>query len=129
MWRRRQWVDLLWHIDHLPRNSLYREAIAADPEVAMESLRQRELASPDAKAQEPRPHVSEFDITADLLTVLVNEMRILRASVIAIAGGGNHKVEPMRGPKYAIEDVETQFREQQHRELAAKLVPHHYQQE
>jgi len=124
MWRRRQWKRLLWHIDHLPRNSLYHEAMATDPELA----RQMAEAGDDLESSDPRPSVSEFDLHADLLTTLVNETRMVRAAIIGAAGGGNSKVDMLKGPKYAIEDVALEVRQKQHASLAARLLPHKYPQ-
>lgn len=122
MWRRRQWQDLLWHIDHLPRNSFYHEAMATDKDLARQMIRE------GAKTEnfDPRPAVSEFGLAEDLLTTLVNEVRHLQASVVAIAGGGNPKVDVLKGPRYAITEIESEVRKEEHYGLAARLVPHRY---
>lgn len=116
----------MWHIDHLPRNSLYAEAMGTDEELAAEMARQESELGEDDPTGPMRPKISEFDAHADLLTAVVNELRMLKATVIGAASGSNPKVDLLRGPEYALEKMRLVERERAHYALAARLTPHNY---
>lgn len=99
--------------------------MAEDPELARELLRSG-LLGEDADPDAARPSVSEFDIQADLLTVVVNELRSVQALIVGVAGGSNPKVHQLKGPKYAFEAVELEEQQRGHAILAARMVPHLY---
>jgi len=127
MWWRCRFADLLWNVDHLPRNSFYHQAMATDEELALKML--EEMPADDDQPFDPRPAVAEFGLAEDLMTMLVNEVRALKATVASIASGSNAKVDFLKGPKYAIEAMRHEARAKQHRDLAARLVPHRYRSE
>lgn len=86
-----------------------------------------ELESGDDDQKGPsRPNISEYDIHADLLTALINEMKSTRATIIGAVSGSNPQVDYLRGPEYALEKMRLKMREMQHNALAARLLPHKY---
>lgn len=95
-------VDLLDLIDQLPAACRLNEAIAQDDEAADQLVALTDGSkSKDGPSWSPR--VAEFDLTNMILVSLVNEVKMLRQSGVALAGGKPKKEPPFPAPKTAID--------------------------
>lgn len=95
-----RWEGLLELIDQLPAACRLNEAIAQDEEAA-EAL----LSMPGSESGEWSPRVAEFDLTNSLLVTVINELKMLRLSGQAVAGGNPKKEEPFPSPRTAMDKV------------------------
>lgn len=95
-----RWEGLLELIDQLPSACRLNEAIAQDDETA-EYL----LAAADEGENRPAwsPRVAEFDLQSSLLVSLINEVKTLRQSGVAVAGGKPKKERPFPTPQTALD--------------------------
>lgn len=98
----RRWVGLLELIDQLPANSRLREAALDDPEQAALLA---DLPQPD----EPwRPRLSEWDLTAQVLTQIYGVLGAIFQQTVA---NGGHKPKPV--PDLPVPETEVdRIREQ-----------------
>ncbi|OMH30656.1 hypothetical protein [Tersicoccus sp. Bi-70] len=88
----RRWAGLLELIDRLPAASHYNDAVVNDPEIAAELAKLPEPTEPWA------PRVAEFDLTAKLLTDVLDAVKVLTATTIAAAGEKPDRPEPSARP-------------------------------
>lgn len=93
---------LIDFIDELPGASRFYEAVSNDPDQAR-LLAEHRLTN--TEKSEWRPRVSEFDTTAQLLQMLVNEIKALRRVTIASGGGKPGQEKPVLGPRTAVDEA------------------------
>lgn len=107
-----RWEALLELIDQLPSACRLNEAIAQDEEAAEFML----------KAGDPTgtwsPRVAEFDLTNSLLVSLINEVKMLRQSGIAVAGGKPKKETPFPSPRTAVDKVRERLAQDEAKHIA-----------
>lgn len=101
-------------IDHLPRNSFYRQAMLNDPDVAEQLL---EL--PD---QEYREFVAEWSPEREALAQVVDAVHAVAANVIAAAGAKPPRLQPAKRPKTAMDDIRDQRAMSKHLSLVSRIV-------
>lgn len=96
-----RWVALLELIDMLPAACRLNEAIANDPEAAkaLAALGTGEDREPWA------PRTSEWDLTATLLSEVVNGLQTLTAVTLKVAGGNPGEIKPFPTPKTKIQEA------------------------
>lgn len=96
MWQNRQWRRLLNLIDHLPRNSHYSEALAADTDLAqtlLDAEMRGEIAEP-----EPRVLISEWSPEREAAADIVDWLKLVYAATAVSGGGKAPKFEPSLRP-------------------------------
>lgn len=97
-----RWAAVLDYIDGLPSASRYNEAIMNDPETA-EYLAQLSMDR-DAEGRDSyAPRLSEWDIHATLQREIVDGIKALRATMIALKRGKPGDVKPFPTPRTAVE--------------------------
>jgi hypothetical protein len=121
LWRSRRWRYLLNLIDHLPADSHFMEAVSLDEEHARAMVKMSEGMDKKPYA----PPMSQWSMTANLLAVLIDEVRALRHITLAV----NSKQKPQPPnlyprPQTAFDKVRLQEREAKHRALVARMLPH-----
>lgn len=108
--------EILDYLEHLPRTSAYHTAVAEDEELA------KHLAAeppPPTRA----PPLTEFGPEVEVLA----EVRDLLANLIAVTIKANDgkppKVKPYPRPESAVQRERRRRRYEQHRALAARVLP------
>lgn len=97
-----RWAAALDYIDGLPSASRLNEAIMNDPETAG-YLAQLSMEQ-DAEGRDSyAPRLSEWDIHATLQREIVDGIKALRATMIALKRGKPGDVKPFPAPKTAVE--------------------------
>ena len=96
-----RWEALLELIDQLPSACRLNEAIAQDDDAADEIVALTGGEGSEGPAWSPR--VAEFDLPSSLLVSLINEVKMLRQSGQAVAGGKPKSEKPFPTPKTAID--------------------------
>lgn len=99
--RQRRVRYLLNLLDHLPRDSFYQEARSRDSELALDVY-----LSDDGSDPVRTPPQSYYSYTNELLTLLVNELKVLRHDVGSLAGGKPSKPDMVPRPVSALDEVE-----------------------
>lgn len=97
-----RYVGLLELIDMLPSACRLKEAIAQDEEAAEYIL---SLPENEGEGEPWSPPVAEFNLTNSLLTALINEVKMLRQSGQAVAGGKPKSEKPFPTPRTAVDRV------------------------
>lgn len=97
---RGRYEGLLELIDMLPAASRLKEAIAQDDEAAEYLL---SLPESEGDGEPWSPRVSEFDLHAQQMAALINEVKMLRQSGQAVAGGKPAKEKPYPVPRTAVD--------------------------
>lgn len=94
-----RWVALLDYIDMLPSACRLNEAIVNDPEAA------KAIAdAQQGKESEPyAPRTAEWDLTATLLSEIVNGLQVLTAATIKVNGGKPGNIKPFPTPRTKIQ--------------------------
>lgn len=118
-WRARRWRELLELIEQLPTASRLNEATLNDPEAAalINAERQAEEAAAQETGEETEPwspRFSEFDLHAQMLRDVINELADLRAVTIAAAGGKYRRPKDYPRPRTEVD----RLRERSDREWA-----------
>lgn len=67
--------------------------------------------------------VAEYDVTAELLSRIIGELRSNTAATIAAAGGKPRTPEPGPRPLTLLPRVRYSLRKQKHESLAARVLP------
>ena len=110
-------------IDQLPAASRYWSAVALDEEVAeailAEEDRRRDAHGDGDTAPAWTPPLDQWDLTAQMLGALINEVKALRQATIAAAGGRARREKPFPGPRTAREAVQARRDEEYAAALAA----------
>lgn len=119
-WRRRRWRRLLNIIDHLPRHSLFIEAVTQDEAIAEQLL---DNPPKDQPASKPTRRMSEWSPVVELLTVAVNRLAELTQAVAAIGGAKPRKITPAPFPETVLEKLRKRRRDRNHRALVALVLP------
>lgn len=119
-WRSRRWRRLLNIIDHLPRNSAYREAVAEDEDLARQLLK---VKPPDDDAV-PVRRMSDWSAEVEMLTAVLDRLGELVQAVAALGGAKPRRVQPAPRPVTAFERVRRNRRADQHRALVSRVLPH-----
>lgn len=131
LWRRRRWRFLLNVIDHLPRTSWYSQAVANDEEHA-KLLAEAQVEQPgDENAADYSPPLVTFTPEVEMLQMVVNELRILRATYQnANTPKGAPRAEPtlLNWPRTAIQRARALAirarKKAKHEALVARVLPH-----
>ena len=121
-WRSRRWRRLLNIIDHLPRTSAYREAVADDDDLARLLLR---YAPPEPGR--PQRRMSDWSAEVEVLTAVLDRLGELVQAVAAVGGAKPKKVPPAPRPVTAYERARGNRRAERHRSLVARVLPHKQQ--
>jgi|SRR5690606_24656588 len=122
--RERRWRRIINAIDHLPYASHFRERMLNDPEmVEMIMKRQMEQEKDGKKKSKSGIPVSEYTRVVGIGRDLIQEIRSLRAVVLAVAGGGSKPPEPYEGPITLLKEAEFNVRQAQHDSLVARVLP------
>ena len=106
-----RYVALLDLIDQLPAASRFNEAVVNDEEFA-EYLLDLEEQGGAVPGESWAPRGAEFDLTNQLLSTVVDELKALRISGQALAGGKPKREDPMPRPRTAVERVRARRDEQ-----------------
>lgn len=120
LWQTRQWRRLRNHIDRLPPDTYYRQAILNDPEL-VEKMLAREKDEPKQNGIPVSQYTTMVSLQRDTITAL----KSLRATLIAVnsPGGKMPQVEPYPGPITAVEQANHRMRQQKHESLVARVLP------
>jgi hypothetical protein len=118
-WRSRRWRRLLNIIDHLPRTSAYREAVADDDDLARHLLKH---SPPDPGR--PQRRMSDWSPEVEMLTAVLDRLGELVQAVAAVGGAKPKKVQPAPRPVTAYERVRRNRRAERHRSLVSRVLPH-----
>lgn len=94
-----RWVGLLDLIDNLPTASRLNEAIVNDPEAAKAIAE----AQHGRESEPYAPRTAEWDLTATLLSEVVNGLQVLTAATIKAAGGKPGSIKPFPIPRTKIQ--------------------------
>lgn len=116
---------LLDLIVQLPAASRYWSAVAQDDDVAAALLAEqdaRRAAGDDVDAREPwAPPLEQWDLTAQQLSVLINEVKALRQTTISAAGGRARAERPFPSPRTALAAAEARRDEQYAEDIGARF--------
>lgn len=121
LWRRRDWVNLLNLIDHLPSHSFYKEAQALDPDVAAAYL--DEVGEQAGEEDANYERFSEFTPEVRQLVALRDGVEQLTRAVIASAGVKPGPFKAAQRPEGALAKVKEARRRARHRWLSQRLIP------
>lgn len=118
-WRCRRWRRLLDIIDQLPRDSHYAEAISQDEGLAEQLLDH----PPKQELGRVVRRMSEWSVTVELLTAILNRLGELTQAVAALGGAKPRKVPSAPYPTTVLEKLRKRRRERNHRDLVARVLP------
>jgi hypothetical protein len=118
-WRSRRWRRLLNIIEHLPRTSAYREAVAQDEDLARHMLSKAPL-----EESKPIRRMSDWSAEVELLTAVLDRLGEVVQAVAALGGAKPKKVPAAPRPVTAYERVHRRRRSERHRSLVARVLPH-----
>lgn len=110
---------ILNFIDHLPQASHFYAAVSQDKEHVKALLEA-------TKGQPPTPYhppQSEFGLTQELLTKVVEAVQQATLAVIASAGAKPPKVKPLPRPASLVEDIKLEDIERKHEDLVRRILP------
>lgn len=113
-WQEKRWAALLDFIDGLPGASRLNEAMANDHELAAILALEPDPTEPWA------PRASEYGLTEMILSQIVDGIKALQHTSIAVAGGKPGEMKPFPGPRTAV-DLRRAANERQALENAAAL--------
>lgn len=121
-WLRRGRVrGLLDLIDQLPPASRYWSAVALDEEVAEALLDEEARRADDGgdSAAAWTPPLEQWNLTAQMLGVVINEIKALRQTTAAAGGGRPRRERPFPAPRTARAAVEARRDEAYAADIAA----------
>ena len=98
-----RYVSLLELIDQLPAASRYSEAFMNDEEIAEMMLDLEEET--DETPQPVAPRMSEYNRTNQLISELIDQIKLLRVQGQALAGQKPKKESPTPRPESAMDRV------------------------
>lgn len=107
-------------IDHLPPASHTRAAFARDPEHVAQVLEVVEAQPKKAWA----PPAEQYDLTAALLTQLVDSVNQNTVVTALAAGSKQAKIDQMPRPQTLFDVIQEERREAKHKEIVGALLPH-----
>lgn len=110
----RPWAQLLRLVEHLPRESHYKAALADD-----EDLARRYLDQVGDEASTSEPTFEGFDRHLEALYVVVDLLNAL----CVMTAGNDDKPEPMPRPQPAIDRVRHDVAYERHIDLVRQLLP------
>ena len=94
-----RWVGLLDLIDGLPAACRLNEARVNDPEEA------KFIASLPTPEGEWSPRVSEFKLDHHMYRAMISELKQIKQSIVASAGGKPAQEKPFPTPRTAIDEA------------------------
>lgn len=117
LWCARKWRLLLNLIDHLPRDSFYREALATDEEIA-ELWADQELPKFEQRFSESSPVV-------ELLRGIYNRLGLAINATVVTSGHGNKplNLDSWPQPVSAISKAQERRKHSTHEALVRRLLP------
>jgi hypothetical protein len=125
MWRAREWGDLLNLIDHLPQNSHYYAKLMHDEGHAKAVVAWREAHRDDEK--DKSPGWQSWSPEVDAITKVLDELVMLRYTLVGVNGGKTPPFKPALRPSSVIEEIQkrAEYDRKQaiFRMLQSKLTP------
>lgn len=120
LWRARKWRCLLNLIDHLPQNTHYHHALMNDPEYA-KAVAEWKAANPDSG--EPKsPPWSVWSPEYEGSQSIIDELRLLRATVVNVNGGKAGEPKLTLKPKSEIDKAIYRKKLEKHESLADRML-------
>lgn len=114
-------MALLDFIEGLPAASRYQAAIANDEEVAQMIL---DMEEENGGASEWSPPLSEYDLNNTLLSLIVDSLASLQATIVAVNGGKPSKPEPLPRPKTAVDRLREKRSQERQQVIVDIFAPH-----
>jgi len=121
LWRARKWRCLLNLIDHLPQNTHYHHALMNDPEYAKRVADYR-VKHPTTDEQKAPPW-SVWSPEYEAMQSIIDELRVLRATVVGSAGGKPSEPKMTLKPVSEIQKAVARKKWQEHEGLKSKFLP------
>lgn len=125
LWRARKWRCLLNLIDHLPQNTHYHHALMNDPEHAKRVAEHKAAHPEQEKKYSPPWHVWSPEYEA--LQGVIDELRILRATLVGVNGGKPGKPELTPKPTSEIREATYRKKLEVHESLASRILSRRHQ--
>lgn len=115
LYTERRWVELMDLITQLPDASRLTQAQLNDPEIAELILEAEDDLDQDT---EWAPPLSEYGLTEQLLTQVVDGIAALNVTTAAAAGGKTNRPKPFPRPRTQVDII----RDQRSREVQADII-------
>lgn len=96
-------------IDQLPRTARLWSAAAMDEELAEAQLLHEAETDAQDEAPEWTPPLGEWNLVAQMLSVVIGELRSLRQTTISAAGGRPRQEKPFPSPRTARDTVQARL--------------------
>lgn len=126
LWKQRRWGHLLNLIDHLPRESWYVEATSNDEEYA--AMVAKAAADAEADGQDHHPPLRTWSPEASLLADVVDAVRNVSTTLVAVNGGKPSQPDRTPRPQTAMEKAQKEAvqarKKRRHNSLVARMLPH-----
>jgi hypothetical protein len=121
LWRARKWRCLLNLIDHLPQNTHYHNSLMRDPEHA-KRVAEYKIAHPDTETSKAPPW-NIWSPQYEALQSIIDELRVLRATLVGVNGGKPGKPEFTPKPTSEIQKAVHREKWRAHDKLKAGFLP------
>ena len=108
-------------IDHMPRDSVLREAQAQDDEIADEFLRREWMFSEDESS--PSERFAEWSPVRAALADIDDRLQSLTRVIVMANGGKPGSFTPAPRPVSAVQRKRREGRVRSHRDLVARVLP------
>jgi len=123
LWRTRQWDRLLALIERLPAKSHFHSAILTDEDYLHDALSRQPKHTDDDDPGYDRVGLTRWTPEVRVLADLVDELRALRATVVAVAGGPAKEPSRYDRPRTALDKVRFNLSRERHEKLVNRILP------